>query len=407
MAEAGRAPPSAAAMTPARALGQALAVAAQEMMDLPLRVLKAEDLRLSLAELLEMVEPLALLAVLEGPREALGLAALSPGMLASLIEIQTIGRIGPPEAEARRPTRTDAAMSAGFLDRALAEVETFLAADEAITWAGGFRYGSFLDDPRPLGLVLEEGGYRVLRLGLGFGAEAARRGDLLLALPYPGRGAPPAGRGGAGGRSGAGATPPAGWSPGDDAAGDAAALWQGRLDRAVMQAPAELHAVMDRISLPLSAVLALRPGALIELPPDAVAALRLEGADGRLLTLARLGQIRGHRAVRLKDAIDGDDGAMPDLADYADGAAGAQGALSPSAGPAAGPIPARLPARTEGNGAATARPGAPPGLSASDAAALRAAAASRGDGGAAGDRPGRDPIPGRDTRQDNGAAVPV
>lgn len=405
MAEAGRAPPSAAAMTPARALGQALAVAAQEMMDLPLRVLKAEDLRLSLAELLEMVEPLALLAVLEGPREALGLAALSPGMLASLIEMQTIGRIGPSEAEARRPTRTDAAMSAGFLDRALAEVETFLAADEAITWAGGFRYGSFLDDPRPLGLVLEEGGYRVLRLGLGFGAEAARRGDLLLALPYPGRGAPPAGRGGAGARSqarsGTGAAPPAGWSPGDGAAGDAAAQWQGRLDRAVMQAPAELHAVMDRISLPLSAVLALRPGALIELPPDAVAALRLEGADGRLLTLARLGQIRGYRAVRLKEVIDGDEAAMPDLADYADGAAGPQGALPLSGASSSGRTPARHPVRTgAAGGVATDRPAAPPGPSASDAAVLSGDTASRGDGIASGG-------PGRDSRQDSVAVAPV
>lgn len=299
MAEAGRAPPAAAAMTPARAFGQALALAAQAMMGLPLRVERAEDLRLSLSELLEVIEPPALLAVLEGPRETLGLAALAPGTLATLIEMQTIGRIGPAAVDPRRPTRTDAAMSAGFLDRTLGEVETLLAADAAITWAGGFRYGSFLDDPRPLGLVLEEGGYRVLRLTLGFGADGARQGGLLLALPLPGRGDPPAGpRGPEQGRSGTGN------AAGTAAPGDAEGQWRARLEQAVMQAPAELHAVMGRISLPLSAVMALGAGALIELPADAIAKTRVEGADGRLLTLARLGQMRGHRALRLKAGIE-------------------------------------------------------------------------------------------------------
>lgn len=301
MAEAGRAPPAAAAMTPARAVGQALALAAQEMLMLPLRVERAEDLRLSLSELLEVVEPLALLAILEGPHETLGLAALTPGTLATLIEMQTMGRIGAASVDPRRPTRTDAAMSAGILDRILGEVETLLATDEAIIWAGGFRYGSFLDDPRPLGLVLEEGGYRVMRLTLAFGAEGARQGGLLLALPLPGRGNPPvASRRPGTGRPGAGEA--AGTVP-----GDAEGQWRARLEQAVMQAPAELHAVMGRISLPLSAVMALRPGAEIELPADALSRMRVEGADGRLLTLARLGQMRGHRALRLKARIEAPD----------------------------------------------------------------------------------------------------
>lgn len=318
MVEAGRAPPPAAAMTPARALGQALALAAQEMMDLPLQVERAEDLRLSLAELLEVIEPLALLAVLEGPREALGLAVLAPATLATLIEMQTMGRIGPSAAEPRRPTRTDAAMSAGFLDRVLGEFETLLAADEAITWAGGFRYGSFLDVPRPLGLVLEESGYQVLRLTLAFGSEAPRQGAILLALPLPGRGGPPVVRRAAGAEGPGAASRTA-------VPSDAAGVWRACLDEAVMQAPAELHAVMGRISLPLSAVLALTPGALIELPADALTQLRVEGADGRLLTLARLGQMRGHRALRLKSAVE-TSGAADDPGDDA----GAAGAPSPA-----------------------------------------------------------------------------
>ena len=56
-------------------------------------------------------------------------------------------------ASPRKPTRTDAAMVAGLIDAALAGLEQALLQEADLVWAGGFRYASFLDDARPIGLL--------------------------------------------------------------------------------------------------------------------------------------------------------------------------------------------------------------------------------------------------------------
>jgi len=288
-AEAGRVPPEAAPMTAARALGLALAKAAQDGMALPLRVTRIEERRLSLAELPEAIEDRALLAVLEGPAEGLGLAAIAPSLLAALIEVQTTGRLSPAPPAARRATRTDAVMVAGFIDHALAGFEEILAELPEIVWAGGFRYASYLDDPRPLGLLLEDIAFRVLQLDLALGQGGERTGGLVLALPANGRGAAPRPAAGANAQAGA----PAAGSLAD------AKRWSKDMERVVLQAPAVLDAVLHRLTLPLSAVLALAPGAELPVPLAALEDLRVEGQGGRLLARGRLGQNRGFRAVRL------------------------------------------------------------------------------------------------------------
>ncbi|MCU9846966.1 FliM/FliN family flagellar motor C-terminal domain-containing protein [Defluviimonas sp. WL0024] len=289
-AGAGRAAAGDPAPTPARLFGQAFAKAAQEMLKLAVAVDDATETRVSAAEIPELLPDRALLAVIEGPGEGLGLAVLSAETLASLIEIQTTGRIGGADVAARRPTRTDAAMSARFLDRVLGTAETLLASDPALTWAGGFRYASFLEDPRPLALILEEPAYRVIALALRFGAEAARQGTLLIALPAAGRGAAPAPRGGTGPESA------------KDAA--AARVWSDRIEAAVMGAGADLEAVLDRVRLPLAEVLALKPGAMLTLSKGVLSRLRVEGRGPRLIGYGRLGQCQGSYAVRLLVGIE-------------------------------------------------------------------------------------------------------
>lgn len=251
---------------------------------------------MTLADLPEMLEDRALLAVVEGPGEALGVLALAPALVAGLIEAQTTGRPGSGPVLPRRPTRTDAAMCAGFVDAALAGFGAQLAAAPDRAWAEGFRYASFLDDPRPLGLLLEETSYRVLRLGLELGEGAARAGALVLALPAEGRGPGP--------------EPPA---PGAGVEAAAARAWSERMERGVLASPVRIDAVLHRTSLPIAAVLALRPGSVIPVPLAALERLRLEGLDGCAVALGRLGQHRGHRALRIVE--DGDPPLLPgDLA---------------------------------------------------------------------------------------------
>ena len=282
--ERGRLPPDAAPMTVARALALALAKSAQDLLSLPMRTTQLADRRMTLADLPEALPPQALLALIAGPGEALGLVALAPPLVAALIEMQTMGRLGGVAPPARRPTRTDASLAQGYIDAVLAGFEAALAEMDEVVWAGGFRYASYLEEPRPLGFLLEDTGYRVFDAGLVLGDDGARQGGLLLALPAHGRGPGP--------RRGAGAD-------GTDAAPGEAALWSQRLHDQVLGCPAALDAVLHRLTLPLAQVLSFAEGATLPIPRAALEDLRLEGEGGGVVAHGRLGQNGGFRALRL------------------------------------------------------------------------------------------------------------
>jgi flagellar motor switch protein FliM len=202
-----------------------------------------------------------------------------------MIEAQTIGRVKSGEIALRRPTRTDAAMVAGLIDAALRGMEHNLADEADLVWAGGFRYASFLDEPRPLGLILEDTTYRVLRCEVDLAA-GARVGEVILALPAEGRGQGPT------------------LKPGADAATDHSHQFIQALAERVNGASSGLEAVLARLRLPLADVLAFEVGMVLALPDAALGQISLEGLDGRRVGLGRLGQNRGLRAVRLgEDAV--------------------------------------------------------------------------------------------------------
>jgi flagellar motor switch protein FliM len=260
-----------------RAWRLALARAARDGMALPLEVQALRQERVSLAELVELLPERALLAVLdEGGGEGLGLMALAPDVAAAKIEMLTMGRVTPTPAAPRRPTRTDAAMIAPMIDAALAGLELALAGDADLGWAAGYRYASFMEEPRPLGLLLEDVTYRLIRAEVAL-ARGAKAGAVLLALPevrrLPGRPkAVPA---------------------------DGGARFTADLAAQVAAAEVRLEAVLTRISLPLSRVMALGQGEVLVLPLATLDGLRLEAAGGTAVAQGKLGQSRGMRAVRL------------------------------------------------------------------------------------------------------------
>ena len=263
-----------------------LARAARDALNLELDVTALALDRRSLSELLELPPHRALIAVLEGPGDGLGLMVIGPAVLAGMTEQQTIGRVTrqtASQADApRRPTRTDAAMVAGLIDTALIGLEKSLAEEADLVWAGGFRYASFLDDPRPLGLLLDDTMYRVLRAEVSL-ALGAKSGEVMLALPADGRGKRPV-------KLAAQPTE----QPGP-------AFTAALADR-LAGAGCSLEAVLTRVSLPLSAVMNLRVGEVLPLPTAALNRISIEGIDGRRLAEGKLGQNRGMRAIRLTEA---------------------------------------------------------------------------------------------------------
>lgn len=263
-----------------RAWRLAFARAARDMMQLPVDFTRQSVSRLSLAEVLDLPPDRALILMLEGPCDGLGLLIMSPEVHASMIEVLTMGRCGAQVPEGRKPTRTDAAMLSPLADLALMHLEEALAENGDLPWTSGFRYASFIEEARPLGLLLEDVPYRVLNAGVSL-AQGARAGDVLLILPAEGRGARP--------RLRPGAVPDSVARPAFAAA----------LTARVENADCALDAVVARLSMPLAATMHLAVDMVLPLPSAALDQISIEGLDGRRVAMARLGQNRGMRAVRL------------------------------------------------------------------------------------------------------------
>jgi flagellar motor switch protein FliM len=268
----------------------ALARAARDAMALDLDIARLTVARLGLTELLDIAPDRALIALLDGPKGGLGVIMLAPAVTAAVIEMQTLGRLAGSPAATRKPTRIDAAMVAGLIDRALSGLEDALAEEDDLGWAGGFRYASFLEEARPLGLLLEEEAYRVLTAEVVM-ADGQRRGEVILALPAQGRGERPV-------LTGATQEPEG-------------PVFSAALSAQVMQATCRLDAVVGRLTLPIRQILALAEGDVLSLPQAGVDMVTLETVDGRRVAVGRLGQHRGQRALKLTETTERPQGAVP------------------------------------------------------------------------------------------------
>lgn len=259
----------------ARAWTLAVARAGQDELGLPLDLREVVVERQTLAELVELLPDPALIAVLdEGSGQATGVAVLDAALTAGMVEALTTGSVSSSDAAPRRPTRTDAAMLAPVLDRALAGFESALSvAEGGGDLPAGFRFAALAENGRALALLLEEGPYRLLR-ARGVLSGGAREGAMILGLPE--KGAAPARL-----------EPP----PKDRFAEELAAQVEG--------APARLEAVLLRLPLPLCDILALEVGQEIALPQADIDRITLEGLDGRRVCAGKLGRQGGLRAVRL------------------------------------------------------------------------------------------------------------
>ncbi|MDO5648071.1 FliM/FliN family flagellar motor C-terminal domain-containing protein [Paracoccus sp. (in: a-proteobacteria)] len=273
--------PQPAPPTPARAAATALGRAADRLYGLPVQPVAVDPGAVTLAELPELLPELPLLAVLQGPGESLGVLALSPEAVSALIEVQTLGRVTARPLERRRPSRSDAMLCADFVNALLAELRVEMAGVDGFDQMGEFRFASYLDDPRPLSLMLDDRAFRSLTFDVKFGAAGERAASLMLALPLsdapvvttaPAIAAPVT------------ATPP-----------------KPSLHMPMQTAPVEVVGVLCRRQMSLGELRALTAGRMLTLPRVTLAEARLETRDGQLLATGKFGEADGCHAIRLRD----------------------------------------------------------------------------------------------------------
>lgn len=275
-----------------RAAANALGRAAEKQHRLPVFVEGVELAAMTVPELAELLPERALLAVLEGPGDKLGVMALCPDLLAAMIEMQAIGRVTSRPAQSRKPTRTDATISADFVNALLAELGQEMRSGAGHPAFGAYRYATYIDDPRPLALMLEDGD--MLRLSLRFrvGSGGQRDASILIALPAEG-GLPI--RPQPGPVDKISALPPANASPDSP-------VVPGTLAAAARQVPVRVVGILCRRKLSLQALRALAPGSLIPLPQNVLDDARVETEQGQFLARGRLGEADGFHAIRLRHA---------------------------------------------------------------------------------------------------------
>lgn len=271
----GRPPPEIGQITPAKALRTAVTQAAQDVAALVATPGAVEEARVTLEGIGEGLPEHPLLALVEGPSGSFGLVVLDAQAVAALIEMQTTGRVVPRPAEARAPTRTDAIMCADFIDRVLELFEQRVG-EAGLTLAPaltGYRYAMALAEARAVAITLEDAAYRRLALTVDFD-RGAKSAMIQIILPHdaPDHGAHRATDGGA---------------------------FTEALQAQVMAANAVLTATLARQRMTLAELAALTVGDVITLPIDALERIALEDLTGRSVARGRLGQVSGHRALRL------------------------------------------------------------------------------------------------------------
>lgn len=284
-------PPLSSVRAPEKILANAIGRAAGRVHGMPLFFNRVECTQAELAELAELFPERPLISVVAGPAEAVGVVAICPGLLTSVIEMQAMGRVSARAAPMRRPTRADGAICADFINACLAELGDELASLPGCEGLRGYRYASFLDAPRPLELMLDEVTFHLLSIRLRAGDAGQRDGCIVIALPMAETRAvaPPVAETSA-------------FSPDQTpSGGDAAA---GALAEAVRSVPLELVGVLCRRSISLGELRALSPGDMIALPPDVLGAATIETGTGQILYRGKLGELTGRHALRL--LLDGD-----------------------------------------------------------------------------------------------------
>ncbi|MCU4653795.1 FliM/FliN family flagellar motor switch protein [Roseibacterium sp. SDUM158016] len=223
-----------------------------------------------------------LVAALEDREGRRGLLALSHGLVDALIEVQTTGRVEAQTLPPRPVTRIDEALCRDFLDLVLAAFARETDAMGGRDWPERLSFGSSIADRAQLNLLLPDTRFHVLTADLRLGAEGAREGRVVLAVPRIAAGD-------------AGGPPPPG-QPEE---------WREGLALALQEAELDLVAVLLRTRRPLCEVEALKPGDLIGFDASDLARVRLETPAGQRVMTARLGQVRGQRALRLDDGAVG------------------------------------------------------------------------------------------------------
>ncbi len=230
-------------------------------------------------------DPAHLLMLLEGPVRRRAAAAFDPDLVGALIQQQTMGKVLPSlEGDPRKPTDTDAAICAPFLDGLVGRAAPLPEAPDEKALMQGYEFGARMDDPRLLLMALEAPVFTIVHLTVDVEA-GTRQGNILLCFPQ--------------------LEAEDNLPTSEDSDAVAKTVTGGGLERQVLALNADLNVALTRLRMPLSRMRALQVGDQLDLGVTAFDQAQVQTRDGRKLSRGTLGQIDGVRALQLEHAAKG------------------------------------------------------------------------------------------------------
>lgn len=215
-----------------------------------------------------------LYAAADGP---VGIVSADAMLLASLIEVQMLGRVLAFAREDRAPSSTD-----GIIARPMLSDWTG-ALSEYLPMSGPANLGSRIPDVRSARLTLDDGHFRVLTVTLDLG-HGQRQGRFAVACPEI------------------------------VVSSDRHGPSQHETLRRHLQAiETQLTAVIATVPKTMDEVTSFQEGDVLALPDDALSRLTLVAPEGDIIATARLGKMDRKRAVRLTSSKAEGSGKAPTL----------------------------------------------------------------------------------------------
>lgn len=235
--------------------------------------------RLAPAQGLESLPEDCVLHVLEGPDGCRGLSVMQAVLVDGVIEQQTLGRVSSAPRIPRAITRIDTALSEPFIASALAHLDELASTRPDGAGLCGFRIKGAEMDLAALSLILDDAAYDRLRVTLDFGP-GLKSGQIHL------------------------------WFPARDDQGEQPT--QARrtgpppphLTTVLGKAPVRLSVSLGTIPVTLKQIINLSEDTILPLPADSFSAAELCDRNGMPIARGRLGQLAGHRAIRVEKLAD-------------------------------------------------------------------------------------------------------
>jgi len=258
-----------------RALRLGLARAAVERFQLPASVIGAKQSGRRQEFLAEGLDEARLYLLFVADDQRIACLAMESGLVAAVVQKQTIGEISPDPPPMRKFTDTDAAIVAPLAEEMLARGVHLVEEPEDKARLSGYEFLSRAGGPGALSLSLVQDAYDVFDLTVEFGG-GVRQGVISLFLPAQ--------------------------TAKSDSTAEHSAEGAAKLADASGVLRAELTAVLARLHLPLSELSSLVEGQELPLLSARLERIAMQAIDRSWVATGRLGQCGGMRAVRLNEA---------------------------------------------------------------------------------------------------------